>query len=264
MPDFSVRAITPVQYLCIHRSHYMAAIRTTKMLRSHVFAGDDSKVNDHFDLELAKINTNTNRIVDGRLSNRKKITSVENEQWGTGSTKSLNHVPSMSSSKEFPVLTTRMKRSGSDAKDCSITLDPDLAQETNHHVSDQVREHGSSQKSGIDPDINLHVDSNKTFTSQTSFPFVPQLDQMNEGTDTPAVDVPSVEFEMKKPVGSDNRQGLGVQNTHTHTDPSHKNDRLGEMETQMQGAIAETDAMNGELDCESSQLLLSNQGQAKV
>ncbi|XP_013064077.2 metal transporter CNNM4-like [Biomphalaria glabrata] len=58
IPDFSVRAVTDVQYLCINRALYLAALRTTKMLRNT----GNIAVNEAFDAEFEKVTRlNSNR-----------------------------------------------------------------------------------------------------------------------------------------------------------------------------------------------------------
>lgn len=58
VPDFSLRAVTDLQYLCINRALYLAALRTTRMLRN----SGNIPVNEAFDAEFEKVTKlNSNR-----------------------------------------------------------------------------------------------------------------------------------------------------------------------------------------------------------
>lgn len=56
IPDFSVRAVTDVQYLCITKQMYLAAVRTSKLIRQ----GGNIKVTDAFEQEYEKLKVNAN------------------------------------------------------------------------------------------------------------------------------------------------------------------------------------------------------------
>lgn len=56
VPDFSVRALTDVQYLCITKSMYIAALRTTRILREK----GSAVVGDEFETEYEKVKRNEN------------------------------------------------------------------------------------------------------------------------------------------------------------------------------------------------------------
>ena len=57
IPDFSVKAITDLQYLRLRRAHYMVALRATQMERQSKKPDGNQAVEDSFDREWQRAQT---------------------------------------------------------------------------------------------------------------------------------------------------------------------------------------------------------------
>lgn len=189
VPDFSVRALTDVQYLCINRTLYLAALRTTKMLRN----SGNIAINEAFDAEfekVSKLNTNRNSGLEG-FSSLFTMSALEmikfDEAPKKHSTSSLDRVTFFPPRNDPHEYLYRMRRTGSDAKDhctdigenlgakaigymkssdgLSISTSPLAGKRTpsnnnrKPHFLKEMREKNLEDKSPTSPDVHVEGDS---------------------------------------------------------------------------------------------------------
>ena len=123
IPDFSVKAVTDVQFICINRGLYLAALRTSKMMRHHTMT--NVAIDSAFDEEYRRVNeknTNVNYnpgYFDGHSPPKLAFSSLKHDM--KKSTSSLDRVTFFN--RKGNDLETRMRRSGSDAKDRDYYID---------------------------------------------------------------------------------------------------------------------------------------------
>ncbi|XP_005102419.1 metal transporter CNNM4 [Aplysia californica] len=120
IPDFSVRALTDVQYLCIRRSQYLAGLRTTRMIRQQTSSA--LVVGDAFEEEYEKATkgntTNSNSVLDSHSPSNLPLEALKHDDWHKKkSTSSLDRLTFFHRKPDPHEILNRMRRSGSDAKD---------------------------------------------------------------------------------------------------------------------------------------------------
>lgn len=122
IPDFSVRAITDIQYLSIHKAMYIAALRTTRMLRQ----SGSITINDAFEAEYEKVKSCENRSKSNSVSdsyspplNMPLDVIKYDETAKKKSTSSLDRLTFFHRKHDPLDGLHRMRRTGSDAKDRS-------------------------------------------------------------------------------------------------------------------------------------------------
>ncbi|CAG5123796.1 unnamed protein product [Candidula unifasciata] len=122
IPDFSVRAITDVQYLSIHRAMYIAALRTTRMLRQ----SGSITVHDAFEAEYEKVKSSENRSKSNSVSDsyspplNMPLDAIKYDETAKKkSTSSLDRLTFFHRKNDPLEGMYRIRRTGSDAKDRS-------------------------------------------------------------------------------------------------------------------------------------------------
>lgn len=146
IPDFSLRAITEVQYLCVHRAMYIAALRTTRMLRQ----SGNITVHDAFEAEYEKVKSGESRSKSNSVCENYSpplymtLDALKNDESAKKkSTASLDRLTFFHRKNDSLENQNRMRRTGSDAKDRS----PEHQEEFDRKHTNESSDVGSSPAS---------------------------------------------------------------------------------------------------------------------
>ncbi|CAL1539205.1 unnamed protein product [Lymnaea stagnalis] len=171
VPDFSLRALTDLQYLCINRALYLAALRTTRMLRN----SGNIPVNEAFDAEfekVTKLNSNRNSGFESHfVLGNTALELLKNDHQGAKkrSTSSLDRLTFLHHS-----LGALYHHSSQNAKDNSVEYHGEVGPE-GKPLFPNVR---ASKSSGDGDSKSRHTPESKKKTLFSSLPFSSSSNKM--------------------------------------------------------------------------------------